>query len=75
MARLDSGCAVLVGEVADGAAHVDGGEAVDGAGDDGVEVQGCEEFADVVDGVRRDGAVCDRDWRDRGGFPVAREEG
>ena len=51
MAGLDSGCAVLVGEVADGAALVGGGEPIDGAGDDGVEVQGCKELADVVDGV------------------------
>ena len=75
MAGLDSGCAVLVGEVADGAALVGGGEPIDGAGDDGVEVQGCEELADVVDGVRGDGAVCDLGGRDGGGFPVAWEEG
>lgn len=74
MTGLDPGRAVFVGEIANVLAHAVDGDAIDGASDDGIEAQGCEELADVFNGGLRDREVRDGGVRYRGGLPVAREE-
>jgi len=69
--RFDPGCAVVVGEAVNALAHDVDGDVVDNASEDGVEMHGHEEIADVVYGMLGDEAEWDGGAWDRPeGFQV-----